>query len=104
MGPSGHFWKNIYVDHFGPFWTPLDHFEMLTSLPCLAIFVCFIGAVYLGHPLPKIVWLSATEGEIGKGGGNLGDLTTGQKELKLRMVCGETITLENSWKTTQSRG
>ena len=26
------------VDHFGPFRTLLDHFEALTSLPCLAIF------------------------------------------------------------------
>ena len=63
--------------------TLLDLFGMLTSLTCLAIFVCFIGAFYLGHPLPKLVWLSATEGEIGKGGGHLGDLTTGQRELKL---------------------
>ena len=32
-----------------PFWNLLDHFGMLTSLPCLAICVCFIGAFFLGH-------------------------------------------------------
>ena len=41
--------KNILIDHFEPFWTPLDHFGMLTSLTCLAFFVCFIGALFLGH-------------------------------------------------------
>ena len=30
--------KNTYVDHFGHFWTLLDHFGALTSLPRLAIF------------------------------------------------------------------
>ena len=30
--------KNTYVDDFGPFWTLLDYFGALTSLPCLAIF------------------------------------------------------------------
>ena len=30
--------KKTYVDHFGPFWTLLDPFGALTSLPCLAIF------------------------------------------------------------------
>ena len=34
------------LDPFGPFWTPLDHFGMLTSLLCLAIFVYFIGAFF----------------------------------------------------------
>ena len=34
------------LDPFGPLWTPLDHFGMLTNLPCLAIFVCFIGAFF----------------------------------------------------------
>ena len=29
--------KNIQVDHFGPFWTSLDHFGMLTSLPFLFV-------------------------------------------------------------------
>ena len=43
--------KNILVYNFGPFRTPLDPFGMLTSLTCLAIFVCFIGAVFLGTPI-----------------------------------------------------
>ena len=30
--------KNTYVDQFGPFRTLLDHFGVLTSLPCLALF------------------------------------------------------------------
>ena len=29
--------KNIWVDHFGPFWTVLTHFGTLMSLPCLAL-------------------------------------------------------------------
>ena len=45
-GPKGSRWiqtgsqmiKKTQVDHFGPFWAPLDHFGALTSLPCLAIF------------------------------------------------------------------
>ena len=50
QGPQGsQMVKNFQVDHFGPFWAPLDHFGMLTSLPCLAIFVCFDGA-FFGHP------------------------------------------------------
>ena len=36
------------LDPFAPLWTPLDHFGMLTSLLCLAIFVCFIGAFFGG--------------------------------------------------------
>ena len=32
------------------------------------------------------------------------NLTTGQKELKLKRVCGGTTTLESSWKTIQSPG
>ena len=40
--------KNIEVYHFGPFGAFLDHFGMLTSLPCLAIFVCFNGAGVMG--------------------------------------------------------
>ena len=52
IGPKrSKIFRNISVFHFGPFWTPLDHFGMLTSLPCLAIFVCFIGAFILGHPV-----------------------------------------------------
>ena len=35
-----------------PFWTLLDHFGRLTSLPCLAIFVCFISA-FFGTPCTK---------------------------------------------------
>ena len=50
--------------------------------------------------LPERIWLSAKETLET----DLGDLTTSQKELKLRKVCGETTTLENSWKTIQSRG
>ena len=43
MGLKGPKWsKNTWVDHFGYFWTPLGHFGMLTSLTCLAIFICFI--------------------------------------------------------------
>ena len=39
MGPKGsQMFKKPKVDHFGPFWTLLDHFGALTSLPCLAIF------------------------------------------------------------------
>ena len=38
--------KNILVYHFGPLRTSLDHFEMLTSSPCLAILICFIGAFF----------------------------------------------------------
>ena len=30
--------QKTQVDHFSPFWAPLDHFGALTSLPCLAIF------------------------------------------------------------------
>ena len=30
--------KKTYVDHFGPFWSLLDPFGALTSLPCLATF------------------------------------------------------------------
>ena len=41
------------LGHFRLFWTPLDHFGMLTSLPCLAIFVCFIGA-FFGTSCTKI--------------------------------------------------
>ena len=41
--------KNIEVYHFGPFWAFLYHFGMLTSLPCLAIFVWFIGAPSVHH-------------------------------------------------------
>ena len=45
-GPKGSRWtqtgsqmiKKTYVYHFGPFWTLLDPFGALTSLPCLAIF------------------------------------------------------------------
>ena len=33
--------KDTWVAHFVPFWTLLDHFGMLTSLPCLVSF---------GHP------------------------------------------------------
>ena len=37
--------------HLGwPFWTLLNHFGMLTSLPCLAIFVCFTGSFFFGTP------------------------------------------------------
>merc|ERR1712155_15056 len=39
MGPKGFLMvKNNYVDHFGPFRTLLDHFGVLTSLPCLVLF------------------------------------------------------------------
>ena len=39
MGPKGFLMvKNTQVDHFGPFRTLLDHFGVLTSLPCLALF------------------------------------------------------------------
>ena len=38
--------KNIEVYLFGPFGAFLDHFGMLTSQPCLAIFVWFIGAPF----------------------------------------------------------
>ena len=39
MGPKGSIMvKNTYVDHLGPFRTLLDHFGVLTSLPCLALF------------------------------------------------------------------
>ena len=41
--------KNIEVYHFGPFGAFLDHFGMLTSLPCLAVFVWFIGAPSVHH-------------------------------------------------------
>ena len=52
MGPKGfQMVKNILANHFGFFWTPLDQFGMFTSLPCLAIFVCFIGAFILGQPV-----------------------------------------------------
>ena len=30
--------KTCYIDHLGSFWTLLDHFGTLASLPCLAIF------------------------------------------------------------------
>ena len=73
LGPSGPFWtisdKNEFFAPNGksrvwrrcssskrvvngqkqlgwPFLSLLDHFGMLTSLPCLAIFVCFIGAFF----------------------------------------------------------
>ena len=33
-GPNGSLMvKNTYVDHFGPFRTPLDHFGVFASLP-----------------------------------------------------------------------
>ena len=39
MGPKGFLMvKNTWVDHFGPFRTHLDHFGVLTSLPCLVLF------------------------------------------------------------------
>ena len=39
MGPKGsQMVKNTLVDHFGPFWTLLDHFGTMTSLTCLANF------------------------------------------------------------------
>ena len=38
--------------HLGlQFRTLLDPYGMLTSLTCLAIFVCFIGVFFLGHPV-----------------------------------------------------
>ena len=37
---------------------------MLTSLPCLTIFVCFIGALFLGH-LEYLILFSPGNGGIG---------------------------------------
>ena len=50
-GPDGS--QMVKIIYFGPFWTPLDHFEMLTSLPCLAaLFVLLVP--FLGHPVVHI--------------------------------------------------
>ena len=57
--------------HLGlPFRTlldPMDHFGMLTSLQCLAIFVCFIGA-FFGTPCMFLGYLFAnTQDNFQKG-------------------------------------
>ena len=43
--------KNILIDHFEPFWIPLDHFGPLWNVDKPAMFghfFCFIGAFFLG--------------------------------------------------------
>ena len=50
--------KRTSAKSFGPFWTPLDHFGMLTSLPRLPFFVCFIGA-FFGTPCSLVYPLGA---------------------------------------------
>ena len=68
-GPKGFKWaqkglkwsKNTEVDHFRPFWTPLDQFGTLTSMTCLAIFVCFFGAFFgtiANFPFPLFIILT----------------------------------------------
>ena len=61
MGPKrSQMVKNTLVDHFGPFWTLLDHFGTLTSLPCLAIFGpkwTIFDASHYGSMVPK--WLES---------------------------------------------
>ena len=46
--------KNIWVDHFCPFWTPLGHFGTLTSLPCLALLLILSAR----DDLVKVSWKS----------------------------------------------
>ena len=51
--------------------------------------------------LPKYIWLSATEGDIG---GELGKPNQWPVGVEAGKVFGETSTLESSWRTIQSHG
>ena len=67
--------KNIWVYHFGPFWTLLGHFGMLTSLPCLAIFVVLLVR-FFGTPFTKCHNIQASTTGVSRQFLNLGAIKT----------------------------